>query len=132
MMLMSVIHMDWHMFPSPWQYDFLEYIFFISNLTVSFDVICRVKFLPSKFQIGAIYMWSYVYNIMRIYSSKDCEVPKVEAFAKVAKSPRETPENLSKVSTGPLLPLQGHSPNEDHIDHFELDCAMSKRKAEVV
>lgn len=101
-------------------------------MTVSFHVICRVKFLPLKFQIGAIYMWSYVYNIMRIYSSKDCEVPKVEAFAKVAKSPRETPENLSKGSTGPLLPLQGHSPNEDHIDHFELDCAMSKRKAEVV
>ncbi|OAY61024.1 protein PIN-LIKES 3 [Manihot esculenta] len=89
-----------------------------------------LAYVSLSMAIGAIYMWSYVYNIMRIYSSKDCEVPKVEAFAKVAKSPRETPENLSKVSTGPLLPLQGHSPNEDHIDHFELDCAMSKRKAE--
>ncbi|KDP24915.1 hypothetical protein JCGZ_24293 [Jatropha curcas] len=78
--------------------------------------------------IGAVYMWSYVYNIMRIYSSNNCEGAKLDDLTKVANSPGETTENLSKCSAGPLLPLKNHSPNEDHTNHFELDCTVSEEK----
>ncbi|XP_015580458.1 protein PIN-LIKES 3 isoform X2 [Ricinus communis] len=81
--------------------------------------------------IGSIYMWSYVYNIVRLYSNKDCGGTKLDAITKGAKSSGETPKNLSRCCTGPLLPLENSSRDEEHMDCFELECTLSKEKEEV-
>ncbi|XP_044511067.1 protein PIN-LIKES 1-like [Mangifera indica] len=73
--------------------------------------------------IGAIYMWSYVYNIMRICSNKRSEGAKPDDFTESAKPAVETAENLSNSHLGSLLPLKSSSPREDHLDHLELDQA---------
>lgn len=77
-------------------------------------------------------MWSYAYNILRVYSSKDSEGVNPDALTKDTKSAGETPENLSKCCAGPMLPLKECSPNEGHTDHFELVCTESKEKVKVV
>lgn len=75
------------------------------------------------FQIGAIYLWSYVYNIVRIHSNKNSEGAKLDDFTESTKSEVETAENLSNSRLGSLLPLNLSSPKEDHLDHLELDRA---------
>ncbi|KAL5818890.1 hypothetical protein ACOSQ4_022732 [Xanthoceras sorbifolium] len=68
--------------------------------------------------IGAIYLWSYVYNIMRIFSSKTSEVAKLHDTDSI-KPVVGSSENLPNSCTGPVLPLNVSSPKEDHLDQSE-------------
>lgn len=61
-------------------------------------------FFALMFQIGAIYLWSYVYNIVRVSSSRSSgEVEIVDS--PIHKSSREgSPSSSGKSLTDPLLP----------------------------
>ncbi|KAH9802333.1 protein PIN-LIKES 1 [Citrus sinensis] len=60
--------------------------------------------------IGAIYMWSYVYNIVRIYSScTNSEGEKLDNSTENITPMEETTEKLSNSRMRPLLPLNGCS-----------------------
>ncbi|KAL5752246.1 hypothetical protein ACOSQ2_022753 [Xanthoceras sorbifolium] len=80
--------------------------------------------------IGAIYLWSYVYNIVRLYSSKNSEAAKLNSTQR-ANPVGEGAENLSNSRMGPLLPLNQCSVKEDCLDHFELDCPLSEGRPKV-
>ncbi|KAJ0040963.1 hypothetical protein Pint_28770 [Pistacia integerrima] len=71
--------------------------------------------------IGSICLWSYVYNIVRIYSNKNSEGAKLGDFTESTKSEVETAASLSNSRLGPLLPLNVSSLKEDHLGHLELD-----------
>ncbi|KAL9443858.1 hypothetical protein AB3S75_017104 [Citrus x aurantiifolia] len=82
--------------------------------------------------IGAIYMWSYVYNIVRIYSScTNSEGEKLDNSTENITPMEETTEKLSNSRMRPLLPLNGCSAVKDHLNHFELDCSITARKPQV-
>ncbi|EOY18978.1 Auxin efflux carrier family protein, putative [Theobroma cacao] len=52
--------------------------------------------------IGAIFMWSYVYGIMRMYANKS-----IESSTTVINSPRDTSETVSGSRTQAALPSSG-------------------------
>ncbi|KAK2657706.1 hypothetical protein Ddye_010758 [Dipteronia dyeriana] len=81
--------------------------------------------------IGAIYLWSYVYNLVRIYSSKNSEVAKLDDTDSI-RPVGERDGNLSNYSIGPLLPVIGCSPKEDRPDQFERDCPISEGKTKII
>lgn len=68
-------------------------------------------------------MWSYVYNILRIYSSTDSDETKPDALPEGIESARE-------ITPGPMLFLKEPSIDEG-MENFELDRAVSKGKAKV-
>ncbi|KAL3598892.1 hypothetical protein D5086_006810 [Populus alba] len=83
--------------------------------------------------IGAIYLWSYVYHIVRVYSSsKDSDEPELDESPEGAESAGETTEELPKCRTGPLLPLKEPSLEEGHMERLELDCVVPQEKAKIV
>eukprot|EP00258_Populus_trichocarpa_P020711 XP_024436730.1 protein PIN-LIKES 3 [Populus trichocarpa] len=73
--------------------------------------------------IGSILLWSYVYNIVRIYSSTDSDETKPDALPEGIESARE-------ITPGPMLFLKEPSIDEG-MENFELDRAVSKGKAKV-
>ncbi|KAJ6887193.1 protein PIN-LIKES 3-like [Populus alba x Populus x berolinensis] len=73
--------------------------------------------------IGSIFLWSYVYNIVRIYSSTDSDETKPDALPDGIESARE-------ITPGPMLFLKEPSIDEG-MENFELDRAVSKGKAKV-
>ncbi|KAJ6894661.1 protein PIN-LIKES 3-like [Populus alba x Populus x berolinensis] len=73
--------------------------------------------------IGSIFLWSYVYNIVRIYSSTDSDETKPDALPEDIESARE-------ITPGPVLFLKESSIDEG-MENFELDRAVSKGKAKV-
>ncbi|CAL1379778.1 unnamed protein product [Linum trigynum] len=80
--------------------------------------------------IGAVFMWSYVYNIMRLYSSRSSDGPKFEALAHATSFATDTLEGLSKGHSGPLLPLAKSAASEGHTE-FELVPVTSEHKDKV-
>ncbi|TXG59227.1 hypothetical protein EZV62_013800 [Acer yangbiense] len=83
--------------------------------------------------IGAIFLWSYVFNIVRLYSSKSFEATKLDnSTERQSINPvNERAENLSNSHTGPLLPLNESSVKAYHLDQFELDCPISEGRPKV-
>ncbi|XP_043713493.1 protein PIN-LIKES 1-like isoform X2 [Telopea speciosissima] len=77
--------------------------------------------------IGAIYLWSYVYNIVRISSSKYTEG--------IDESSSKSSEEPSKVMNGscrePLL-SKDLSILENQADHFALPCSSSEARPQIV
>lgn len=65
--------------------------------------------------IGAIYMWSYVYNIMRLFSSRNYQGSEPDVSMPCIHSAGEN-RNPSKIQRLELLPLQQFSSVEDHIE----------------
>ncbi|GAY65834.1 hypothetical protein CUMW_244120, partial [Citrus unshiu] len=83
-------------------------------------------------KIGAIYMWSYVYNIVWIYSScTNSEGEKLDNSTENITPMEETTEKLSNSHMKPLLPLNGCSAIKDHLNHFDHDCSITARKPQV-
>lgn len=73
--------------------------------------------------IGTFYIWSYVYNIVRIYSSKISNVVKVDDPAENPVSGKGTdPENLSSCSTGALTTVDDRSHTIVHMKQLEIEC----------
>ncbi|KAJ6376640.1 hypothetical protein OIU76_025735 [Salix suchowensis] len=73
--------------------------------------------------IGSIYMWLYVYNVVRIYSSTASDETKPDAIPEGLESARE-------ITPGPKLFLKEPSINVG-VENFEIDLAVSKGKAKV-
>lgn len=134
--------MGWHILHFLWQYELiLTYICQTKHFyqlpsaewvshAESWIVSIFFLFILLIFQIGAIYMWSYVYNIVRIYSSNNSG-QKQDDFTENVKSVGETTENLSNSSMEPPLPLNGCSAVKVHLNQFEIDRTTSKGKTEV-
>ncbi|CAK7355880.1 unnamed protein product [Dovyalis caffra] len=89
-----------------------------------------MAYVSLSMAIGSLYIWSYVYNIVRIYSSKDSDEAKPDALPEGAESAGETNES-SKCRAGPLLPLEDPSLGESHMQPLELDFSVSEEKAKV-
>lgn len=80
--------------------------------------------------ISSIYLWSYVYHIVRIYSSEDSDEPGLDELPEEgAGSAGETAENLPKCRAGPLLPLKEPSLEEGHMENLELDGVVQQQNA---
>ncbi|KAI6700290.1 hypothetical protein NL676_014614 [Syzygium grande] len=77
--------------------------------------------------IGAIYMWSYVYNIMRIFSSRSYQGSEPDVSMPCIHSAGEN-RNPSKIQKSELLPLQQFSSVEDHV---EVDVSTFKGTTKV-
>ncbi|KAJ8771045.1 hypothetical protein K2173_023370 [Erythroxylum novogranatense] len=78
--------------------------------------------------IGAIYMWSYVYNIMRVYSRKVSAGSKLVSLTYDVKSVAETPTTCCK---GPLLPLNNESINAATADQLEHEYTTPEENEKV-
>lgn len=73
------------------------------------------------FQIGTIYIWSIVYNIVRIYSSKIFNEVKVDDSMISSNSILENdPENISNDRS-----------HNDHVKQFEIECTNSNGHVKV-
>lgn len=66
-------------------------------------------------QIGAIYLWSYVYNIVRIFSSRINEKVTIDEFASNIKSSGGASEIPQESCSEALLPSENYS--------VSMDCA---------
>ncbi|KAL1360724.1 protein PIN-LIKES 3 [Arachis hypogaea] len=76
--------------------------------------------------VGNIYMWSYVYNIIRIYSNKNSSVAQVDD------SEENELENISRCSNEQLVNVESKSETTHHVDQFEImEHAMPIREAKV-
>lgn len=69
-----------------------------------------------------------MYNIVRIYSSKDSDEAKPDVLPEGAESAGEKNES-AKCRTGPPLPSEDPSLGESQ--HLELNCSVSEEKAKV-
>ncbi|XP_011018693.1 PREDICTED: uncharacterized protein LOC105121661 [Populus euphratica] len=87
-----------------------------------------MAYVSLSMAIGSLYIWSYVYNIVRIYSSKDSDEAKPDVVQEGAESAEEKNES-AKCRTGPPLPSEDPSLGESQ--HLELNCSVSQEKAKV-
>jgi hypothetical protein len=74
-------------------------------------------FVVFSFQIGTIYIWSIVYNIVRINSSKIINEVKVDDSMI---SSENDPQNISKDRS-----------HTDHVKQFEIECTNSNERVKV-
>ena len=84
------------------------------------------------FQLGSIYTWSYVYNIVRIYTRKISNLATVDDSTVSAVSATETDtENPSKCSTEALVTAEDRSQTNDHVKQLEIECTVPDEQAKV-
>ncbi|KAL6345910.1 hypothetical protein AAG906_025190 [Vitis piasezkii] len=88
------------------------------------DICCRhgLTYASPSMAIGAIYLWSYVYNIMWIYSIKTNVGANMSDSTISRMSSGENPYGISKCSQGPLLPSNGCLFTEASSYQPELPC----------
>lgn len=67
-------------------------------------------------QVGAIYIWSYVYNIMRLYANKGSTTNDSTVEIKYA---GETSQTLPESCTEALLPSRDCLDSRDYSDQVE-------------
>ncbi|KAJ6308337.1 hypothetical protein OIU76_018005 [Salix suchowensis] len=79
-----------------------------------------MAYVSLSMAIGSLYIWSYVYNIVRIYSSKDSDEAKPDGLPETADSATERNESSEDPSLG-----------ESHKQHLELNFSGSEEKAKV-
>ncbi|KAK2445263.1 hypothetical protein P8452_23118 [Trifolium repens] len=71
--------------------------------------------------MGTVYIWSIVYNIVRVYSSKTANEVKVDDYTISSDYALENdPENISKDRS-----------QTNHVKQFEVECTNSNGRAEV-
>ncbi|KAL4393369.1 hypothetical protein AHAS_Ahas02G0045100 [Arachis hypogaea] len=75
--------------------------------------------------LGSIYIWSYVYNIVRIYSSKVSSVDdsKVKAVIIATENDDIDSENPSK-----LVTVDDKSQTNDHVKQLEIESVVSHQQ----
>ncbi|XP_028769600.1 protein PIN-LIKES 3 isoform X3 [Neltuma alba] len=71
--------------------------------------------------LGNIFMWTYVYNLVRIYS---CKSSDANSLVKPLSTPETDPENSSACSTEPLVTSQNTSQTNDCAIGPETGSAM--------
>ena len=74
-------------------------------------------------------MWSYVYNIVRIYSCKSSNANEYnETMVNSVAAPEMDPEDLLKCSTELLVTEEGSSETNDNVNQFEIEWTMPDGK----
>ncbi|KHN44555.1 protein PIN-LIKES 3-like [Glycine soja] len=86
--------------------------------------------------LGSVYIWSYAYNLVRLYSPKISNEVKVDDNS-IVENPVSTtksdPENPSTFSTElPFVSADDRSQTEDHVKHFEIQCTGHNGQVEEV
>lgn len=79
-------------------------------------------------QVGAIYLWSYVYNIVRISSRNSSK--EVDVIGSSSKSSRESSGRHSQGDSEPLL-SNGLPTSEDHPEELILPSIRFDHKPQV-
>ena len=80
-------------------------------------------------QIGAIYLWSYVYNIVRIFSSKVNEKVNADEFTSNKKPNGATSKLLHGNSSEAVLPSENCSVSVDNANKLILPSEEEKKVA---
>ncbi|CAL0329499.1 unnamed protein product [Lupinus luteus] len=94
-----------------------------SNPFGDVDVCYRnaLAYVSLSMALGAIFVWSYAYNLVRIFSPKISNVIEVDDATQNPVSRTETdPENLSKCSTKAM-----------HVKELEIQCTTPNGQAKV-
>lgn len=82
-------------------------------------------------QVGAIYIWSYVYMIMRVYANNSIkDVNTHDSTISITLS-GESAETFPETCTEPLLPSRDCPSSDDHADQVELTHTTSEGKVKV-
>lgn len=127
---MFVTQMGWLMWLCQWQYD-TSTLFIIEKTSMNSDSFIHSHFW--FFQVGSIYIWSYVYNLVRIFTCKSSNIDTVQDSTVNSVSATETdPENHSKCSTGQLVTVGDSSQANDHVGQLEIECKMPDKETKVV
>lgn len=76
--------------------------------------------------LGSVYIWSYAYNLVRLYAPKICNEAKIvensmENSMSITKSDLENPSTCSK-GLPVVSVIDDKSQSEDHVKHFEIHC----------
>ena len=82
-------------------------------------------------QVGAIYIWTYTYPLMRISASKKTEEIVIDGSSNGDNNSRETSHLYSEIDTEALLPSKGCPSSEEYMDQVEVQSTGSKGKAKV-
>ncbi|KAG7946003.1 hypothetical protein I3843_14G016200 [Carya illinoinensis] len=82
--------------------------------------------------IGAIYIWCYVYPIMRIYANKATNDTGTHGATTRDNISGENSYLHSEIGTEPLLPSEGCPSSEECMDQVEFHFTGSERKAKVM
>ncbi|XP_040995488.1 protein PIN-LIKES 3-like isoform X1 [Juglans microcarpa x Juglans regia] len=82
--------------------------------------------------LGAIYIWSYVYPIMRIYANKATKDTGTHGSTTRDNISGETSYLHSEIGTEPLLPSEGCPSSEECMDQVEIHSTGSEGKAKVM
>ncbi|KAL9303609.1 hypothetical protein ACSQ67_020872 [Phaseolus vulgaris] len=74
--------------------------------------------------LGSVYIWSYAYNLVRLYAPKICNEAKIvensmENSMSITKSDLENPSTCSK-GLPVVSVIDDKSQSEDHVKHFEI------------
>ncbi|KAI8549226.1 hypothetical protein RHMOL_Rhmol06G0009800 [Rhododendron molle] len=80
--------------------------------------------------VGAVYLWSYVYNIVRISSSKSSKEVKIVDSPECMSS-KDTSKSEQLSYKEPLLSSVPCVVSEDHASQFALPCTRFEGKAQV-
>ncbi|XP_054805437.1 protein PIN-LIKES 3-like [Prosopis cineraria] len=90
-----------------------------------------MAYVSMSMAIGSIYIWCYVYNIVRIYTCEISNINRVDdsTVASVSAAERD-PENLSACSTGQLVNVGKISQENDQMGQLEIEC--TNRQAKVI
>ncbi|KAE9605269.1 putative membrane transport protein [Lupinus albus] len=99
-------------------------------------VVCHkhaLAYASLSMALGAIFVWFYGYNIVRVYSSKISNVVKDSDSTENPLSGTETdPENLSKCYIGALVSAEENSQTNDQVKQLERECTMPYEQAKIV
>ncbi|KAK2650909.1 hypothetical protein Ddye_018398 [Dipteronia dyeriana] len=82
--------------------------------------------------IQAIYVWSYVYFIMRTSAEKGIKEINTSDSTSIINTSYGTSQIFSEISTEALLPSNDHPSSEDHSDQVELPHTRFEGKMKVL
>ncbi|KAK7350434.1 hypothetical protein VNO77_09072 [Canavalia gladiata] len=83
--------------------------------------------------IATIVVWSYAYNIVRIYSQKISNVVEVDkSMVNSAFATEIDTENLGKGSTGALITAEDESQTNNGVNQLEIEITVQDRQDKVV
>lgn len=94
---------------------------------------CRtygLAYVSLSMAVGAIYLWSYVYNLVRVSSVPSVKETEINDSS-VQKSPRETSTSDKAQVTEPLLSSKEFLASGDHQDQYTLPCTRYDGRTEV-
>ncbi|KAI4345866.1 hypothetical protein L6164_012954 [Bauhinia variegata] len=82
--------------------------------------------------IGTIYIWTYTYNLVRVYSCKNSNVCQVDGSTENQLSaPKSDPEDISKCSTGQFIAAGDKRESNDRVCQLDIESTMQDGKEKV-